>query len=94
MGRYGGEEFLLCLPGANPETGRKIAERVRTCICERPFEIDDKRFNVSISLGVTSIVSSTDVDTNDLLEAMIKATDDALYKAKKAGRKRVVYGLG
>ncbi len=95
MGRYGGEEFLLCFPGVNPEAGRKIAERVRTCICKKPFEIDDKRFNVSISLGVTSIVPSTDGDTNDLLEAMIKTADDALYKAKNAGRNRVVvYGSG
>jgi two-component system chemotaxis response regulator CheY len=92
-GRYGGEEFLLGVPGANPEAGRRIAERIRTCICERLFEIDDKRFNVSISLGITSIVPPRDSGSNNLLEAMIKATDNALYKAKEAGRNRVIYGL-
>ncbi|MDO9529436.1 MAG: diguanylate cyclase [Syntrophales bacterium] len=92
MGRYGGEEFLLGVPGANPEAGRKIAEKLRTCICERPFEIDDKRLNVSISLGVTSIVPSRDGNTNDFIEVMIKTADDALYKAKETGRNRVVYG--
>ncbi|MEA1935727.1 MAG: diguanylate cyclase [Thermodesulfobacteriota bacterium] len=92
MGRYGGEEFLLGMPGADPENSRKIAERIRTSICEKPFETDDKKLNVSISLGVTSIVPSRDSDTNNLLEAVIKTADDALYKAKETGRNRVVYG--
>jgi two-component system chemotaxis response regulator CheY len=92
MGRYGGEEFLLGIPKTDLKTGKIIAERFRTCICERPFEINDKRLKVSISLGISNTVPSMDCDTNNLLETMIKSADDALYKAKETGRNKVVCG--
>ena len=47
---------------------------------------------MNISLGVTSIVPSSDSDVNNLLESMIKTGDYALYKTKETGRDKVVYG--
>ena len=91
IGRYGGEEFLVGISKADSKISRVIAERLRTCICERPFQIEDRKIDVSISLGVVNFMPSRDHDINDLLEAMIKAADIALYKAKEAGRNRVAY---
>lgn len=92
MGRYGGEEFLLGIPETDLNTGKIIAERFRTCICERPFEINDKKLKVSISLGISNTIPPRNCDTNKLIETMIKSADDALYKAKETGRNKVVCG--
>lgn len=91
IGRYGGEEFLVGISKADSKISRIIAERLRKCICERPFQVEDRKIDVSISLGVVDFMPSKDHDINDLLEGMIKAADIALYKAKEAGRNRVAY---
>ncbi len=91
IGRYGGEEFVVGISKAGSKISRVIAERFRTCICERPFQIEGGKIDVSISSGVVDFMPSRDNDINDLLEAMIKAADIALYKAKEAGRNRVAY---
>ena len=91
IGRYGGEEFLVGISKADSKISRVIAEKLRTCICKRPFQIEDRKIDVSLSLGVVNFMPSRDNDINDLLEAMIKAADIALYKAKEAGRNRAVY---
>ncbi|PXF57727.1 MAG: diguanylate cyclase response regulator [Deltaproteobacteria bacterium] len=91
IGRYGGEEFMVGISKTDSKISRVIAERLRTCICETPFQIEGGKIDVSISLGVVDFMPSRDHDINDLLEAMIKAVDIALYKAKEAGRNRVVY---
>jgi len=89
IGRYGGEEFLVGASVPDPETGRKIAERIRACVGERPFEIDGEHLNVRISLSVTSIMPSGNGDADNILEAAIKSADSALYRAKEKGRNRV-----
>jgi diguanylate cyclase (GGDEF)-like protein len=91
IGRYGGEEFIAGISKADSKICKVIAEKLRTCICERPFQIEDRKIDVSISLGVVNFIPSKDNDINDLLDAMIKVADIALYKAKEAGRNRVVY---
>jgi diguanylate cyclase (GGDEF)-like protein len=91
IGRYGGEEFIVGISKVDSKISKVIAERLRTCICERPFQIEDRKIDIRISLGVVYFTPSRDNNINDLLEAMIKAADIALYKAKEAGRNRVVY---
>jgi diguanylate cyclase (GGDEF)-like protein len=91
IGRYGGEEFLVGISKADSKISRVIAERLRKCICERPFQVEDRKIDVSISLGVVDFMPSREHDINDFLEGMIKAADIALYKAKEAGRNRAVY---
>ena len=91
IGRYGGEEFVVGISKTDLKIIRIIAERLRTCICERPFQIEGRKIDVSISLGVANFMPSRDNDINDLLETIIKAADIALYKAKEAGRNRMVF---
>ena len=91
IGRYGGEEFIAGISKADSKICKVIAEKLRTCICERPFQIEDREIDISISLGVVNFVPSRDNDINDLLDTMIKVADIALYKAKEAGRNRVAY---
>ncbi len=86
VGRYGGEEFLIGISKADKKVVKEIAERLRRCICEKPFNIDDKSLTVSISVGLAEVEPSRDVD----LEAAIKMADIALYKAKQQGRNRVI----
>ena len=92
IGRYGGEEFLVGTSVPDPEIGRMIAERLRVCVGEKPFEIDGENLNVRISLGVTSIIPSGNGDRGNILEAAIKSADSALYRAKEKGRNRVECG--
>jgi diguanylate cyclase (GGDEF)-like protein len=79
-GRYGGEEFLIILPGTDIEQAWHFAERIRMAVKEPPVAT----VPVTISLGVACIE-----DTDQTLDDMIKRADMALYRAKKAGRDRV-----
>ncbi len=85
--RYGGEEMLMVLPGADLQTGISIADRVRRLI-EDVQLIDDKgkRLPITASMGVSAIPRA--FTENEL--QLIKAADDALYQAKAAGRNRVL----
>ena len=83
--RYGGEEFLLCLPDADMEKGHDILERLRTEIGGLPFDADGKEaFHVTVSCGFALLEPELPV------EQVIDRADRALYAAKAAGRDRVV----
>ena len=91
IGRYGGEEFLIGISEANSEIGRKIAERIRVSICEKPFHAGNKELDITASLGITSAIpAGNKKDMIRLLEDMIEKADSALYRAKNAGRNRVI----
>ncbi len=94
IGRYGGEEFLVGIPGANSETGKNVAERIHASICKKPFHAGNKELDISASFGITSAIpEGNKKDMIHLLDAMIERADSALYRAKNAGRNRVVlYG--
>ena len=80
IGRYGGEEFVIILPGTDHEVSLQIAERVRASI---EASRDDQQPKVTVSLG---IASTRDGDTCDVI---LKRADIALYEAKGAGRNRL-----
>jgi two-component system cell cycle response regulator len=83
IGRYGGEEFLLVLPGCDNEGAVALAERLRECIELNPFALAEGMIPITLSLGVAS---------NDIMqdmEGLIGAADAALYRAKNSGRNRV-----
>lgn len=84
VSRYGGEEFLLLLPDTPFPEARAIAERVRTAVAEPPIVTRNADLTVTVSLGVAC---TTDVGL--ARDALIAAADQALYRAKAAGRNRV-----
>jgi diguanylate cyclase (GGDEF)-like protein len=83
VGRYGGEEFILLLPGASQERAESIAADINRSLAAAK-SLDDIHVP-TVSYGVTS----TEFDAVDLT-AMIAAADAALYEAKSLGRNRVV----
>jgi diguanylate cyclase (GGDEF)-like protein len=82
IGRYGGEEFLIIVPGADPQGAFKQAERLRASMSREPITSSGGQVNVTISLGVT--VNSG----GEKGEELIHAADAALYQAKSRGRNR------
>lgn len=82
--RYGGEEFLLVLPGMSERTAIDRAEQLRSAIGTAIVDYDNIRIPVTASFGVATFPH--DGRTGDEL---IAAADDALYRAKEAGRNRV-----
>ena len=82
--RIGGEEFLVICPDADIDGAAKAAERIRAAVAANRIVGGNQRVNVTISLGVAERVDSME-GPDDLL----KAADDALYNAKRAGRNRV-----
>ena len=87
LARYGGEEFVLIMPGTAPEHALMVADRLREIVCSVPFQVDSgtRALTVAISAGVV-----TTLDPNETANTLIQQADEALYKAKRAGRNRVV----
>ena len=86
VGRYGGEEFMLLLPGTSIEAAKVFAERVRAAVEAAAFDVGDTTLSRTMSCGVAAWPHPS-IGSTDLL---VKAADDALYAAKEAGRNRVV----
>lgn len=85
LGRVGGEEFLLVLPGTNAITAAEIAERSRRAVESADFDRVAPGVRVTISLGVGAWSGA-----KDDVDALMKRIDEALYRAKDSGRNRVV----
>jgi diguanylate cyclase (GGDEF)-like protein len=83
VGRYGGEEFLLVLPGCDATAAAAQAERMRDIIASSPFITPTQPVPVTVSMGVSC-------STLCPPDALIREADDGLYEAKAAGRNRVV----
>jgi diguanylate cyclase (GGDEF)-like protein len=85
LARFGGEEFIVLLPETGQREAVRLAERMRQAVQaglrdpQHPLQVP-----VTISLGVVAMSAATPT-----LDALIRATDQALYDAKRAGRDRV-----
>ena len=89
VGRYGGEEFLILLSRCDSRSLRERAEQVRRRICEYAVPTAAGSISVSISAGAITV---EDWDRSAPVETFLKQADEALYRAKEAGRDRVDYG--
>jgi diguanylate cyclase (GGDEF)-like protein len=85
LGRYGGEEFAIVLPGTHRQGAMVLAERIRARLADEPVMTDAGPVRVTVSVGVAGM----DNDTPNPGE-LFKRADSALYEAKQAGRNRVV----
>lgn len=89
VGRYGGEEFLLVLPGCDCLVATTLAERLREHVANKPVQTEDGPITVTLSLGVASTMEENGTTTStDLL----RVADGALYSAKHAGRNKTMLG--
>jgi two-component system, cell cycle response regulator len=84
-GRYGGEEFLLILPGCDLATGVRRADEIRQIVARSPIVTGCGAINVTVSMGVTL----TPCTRGHSLPEVLEQADTALYAAKKNGRNRV-----
>ena len=89
--RYGGEEFILLLPGMGLQSGCGVAERLRRHICDDRVAYEGHDIAITVSLGVSCInISRLPSDCRTVFEITVKEADACLYQAKKNGRNRVV----
>jgi len=82
--RYGGEEFLICLPDTEPGQAHQIIERLRAEIAGRPLPTGECLIPVTVSFGLALL------DPAGPVENSIARADEALYRAKRGGRNRVM----
>lgn len=83
--RYGGEEFLICMPTMEIKSAFAAMDRLRACVAALEFESGDHpSFHVTVSFGLTLLDPDASVETS------IERADKALYAAKATGRNRIV----
>ena len=85
IGRYGGEEFLILLPGCDAVDSLNQAERLRKQLAQSDMRVRDAAIPITASFGVTAVPCALVLSP----ENVIRRADEALYLAKKMGRNRV-----
>jgi diguanylate cyclase (GGDEF)-like protein len=85
-GRYGGEEFLITLPGCGESEAGRVTERLRERLAATPIRLHERLLAVTVSVGVASLDAGVITDVS----ALIRAADKVLSEAKKNDRNRVM----
>jgi diguanylate cyclase (GGDEF)-like protein len=88
IGRYGGEEFLVILPGTDQHEAAEIAERCRKAVAAIVLHSPQGDVPLTASIGVVSRI----LQGGDDIDELIRLSDDAMYEAKRAGRNCVKIG--
>jgi diguanylate cyclase (GGDEF)-like protein len=89
--RYGGEEFAVILPHTDGEMAVRVAERIRRATSAFVFLADETPTRITVSAGVSTYPSPSQIESMD---ALLRAADMALYRAKDLGRNRVAQHEG
>ncbi|MBU2510338.1 diguanylate cyclase [bacterium] len=83
--RYGGEEFLFCLPNADTDSGKRLLDRLRMDIEKMPIKVaNDTVISITLSMGITQMLPKISIE-----DSIVQA-DEALYEAKNKGRNRIM----
>jgi diguanylate cyclase (GGDEF)-like protein len=82
--RFGGDEYVAALPNLDVEASRAVGEEIRVAIAEHRFERESVPLRPGISIGVASYPESA-----DSAESVFQRADEALYRAKRAGKNQV-----
>jgi diguanylate cyclase (GGDEF)-like protein len=85
VARYGGDEFIVLLPETPPKGAVEVADRIRDAVVGAPLEVNEKRVVCSVSIGV-----AIHPDDGNKMDAVVALADRAMYRAKQAGRNRVM----
>lgn len=86
IGRWGGEEFAILLPGSDGKQAREVAERLRQRIADAKVQLErGLPLRITVSIGVAPLAGK---DAN--IEVLLNEADQALYAAKRAGRNKVI----
>jgi len=87
VGRYGGEEFMVCLSGANDHQAKLVAERMRKRVEEMTIMLtkNTQSIRITASFGVASY----ELESEESVDSLIGRADEAMYRAKREGRNRV-----
>ncbi|MFZ2023129.1 MAG: GGDEF domain-containing protein [Terracidiphilus sp.] len=87
LGRFGGEEFLVVVPGAEAKELCELAERLRFAIESLPMKAGQNTTHITVSVGAAVVPAG-----KKSVSEIVAVADCALYKAKKLGRNRVIQG--
>jgi diguanylate cyclase (GGDEF)-like protein len=87
VGRYGGEEFLIILPGCDQAAAERRAEAIRMAVENPPIQVDGKQYPITISFGATCVQGGGPMTAT---QKLVQLADAALYEAKHQGRNRTV----
>jgi diguanylate cyclase (GGDEF)-like protein len=86
VGRYGGEEFIIMLPKATPQSALDVASRIKNAVAGHPFYGRETQPGGKVTISAGLVVCRTNISSREL----IKEADEALYKAKNSGKNKVV----
>ncbi|MBA1200578.1 diguanylate cyclase [Pseudomonas capeferrum] len=86
LGRLGGEEFVVVLPGLPPEQATFTAERLRRAVQDLCITQVEQRLQITVSIGLAGCATGS---ASPSLDALLASADRALYRAKAKGRNRV-----
>ena len=84
LGRYGGEEFVLVLPGRDGDAARRLGERIRDAVERSSLDCNGKAVRLTVSIGVAPRLPE-----EQQAGAAVERADKALYTAKRSGRNKV-----
>lgn len=89
VARWGGEEFVMLLPGTSKEAGLEVAERARQRVEGHDWGREAAGLSVTVSVGVAALSEVRDAGSGDWVGGLVKLVDARLYAAKRGGRNRI-----